>query len=453
VSQTARLAATCPAVLRLLPLALLVLPTTILAASEPSYPVSFTGGRLLDCLEQVTALTRVPILDASGLVRARQCSTLRGNFTLTQLLDRLLSPAGLGWLRRRDGSIEVQFGYGEQVHLGPLNIDSTPLPDLTPASAAGPPVTVLAREAMSATRLDEERLRSEPLLGFSQLGRYAPNVYGAGAGLSVRGQERDSDYYSGLGFSLDGIALGSYLIDGDLVSVAALGALEIARGPRSFEHGAASAAGSVNLYTPAPDEQPTTRISLGWGDRGSWRSGASWSGRFDPGGESGLRVAVERRSLPNLVREQYAVQANRPHRSIDNLHAKLNWVPEQVPGLSAEVALLAVEGDDAPLWASINFDPRHLHGSASYAEDAVRRHTRALGSAAQVQYGGEDWQVSARVNTLVNQRDGVWYAADYDPSGSYEPERRHGGGISLQRRVGGWRLAIGEPQRLVLAAA
>ena len=424
--------------------AVLLLLSSAPADAAGRYALDLPAGPLLGCLEQVTAVTGVALVDRSGLVSSRLCEALHATLELEQVLDHLLGPAGLSWRRRADGAIEIVAPDELQLKLDALVIDSTPLPDTAPAAAANPPVTALAQQAMSLTRVDASRLHSAPLLSLTQLGRFAPNVYSSGAGLAIRGQERDMDYYSGLNLYYDGIELGSFLMDGDLVSVEGLDRVQIERGPRSFERGSAAAGGALELYTPAPADTPTSRLSLGLGNGGGRRIGASWSGPLGRTGDSGLRLGVERREVPNYVREQRATAANTDRRSIDNFSAKLAMQPERLPGLSFTLALLGVDGDDAPLAGSDIYRPQQLlHDYVSTAYDALRMHTRALGGAAQLQYVHEDWTWRAHWRHLLNRRDGIWYSADFPPSGSATDERRDGSGISLQRRFDDGELVVG----------
>lgn len=433
-----------PRLRRLALLIAVLLPVSAFATDpDDTVELDLPSGPLLGCLEQLTARTGVPIVDSTGRVADLACTARHEVLSLANALDALLKPAGLAWRRRDDGAIEVVEGRKEQIELDALSVEDTPLPSIEPVIAASAPMTRLAQESMSITRITQERLETAPLLSLSQINRYAPNVYASGAGLAIRAVERDLDTFSGLAIRLDDIDLGTSLIDGDMISVENLASLDLERGPRSFERGGPGAAGALNLYTAAPAETPTLRAGFGLGNDGAHRASASWSGRFGDS-ESGLRVALENRRLPNYVDEQFVPQANRAHREVDNLFVKLNLVPESIPGLSAEVSALVVSGDDAPLWTSANESPFPLpeHGE-SYARVVRSMRTRAVGAATNVQYGSDAWYLRLTANSTVAQHRGAWVGSTFGPAGIFNTERRRATGLSGHHHTDNWDFAVG----------
>ncbi|MBL8299273.1 MAG: TonB-dependent receptor [Rhodanobacteraceae bacterium] len=413
-------------------------------AAEPVYTLELEAGPLLGCLEQIALAARVAIVDRSERVAAAACTGRSVHATLPQALDQLLVPAGLTWRRRDDGAIEViQALPGERVDLSALTIEDTPLPSLAPVTAATPPVTSMAHEAMSITRVERERLSAAPLLSLAQIARYAPNVYASGASLAIRGQERDLDPFSGLSVRLDGIDLGSSLIEGDMVPVEGLAGLELQRGPRSFERGGNATAGALDLYTAAPTDSPSLRASAGLGNDTAMRGSITGSTRFGDS-ESGMRLALERRVLAEYVHEVYVPEANRDYRVVDNLYAKLNAVPEWLPGFSLEFALLAVSGDDPALYIAAGQFPFPLaRERRSYAREAGRTQARALGAALNLQYGRDDWNLRLSANSTFARQEGLWLGSGFGPSGDLNNERRRAVGLSGRYTPGDWEMAAG----------
>ena len=412
--------------------------------TEPVYDIVLEQGPLLGCLERLALLANVPIVDRSDQVSSALCERRNLHATLPQALDEILVPVGLAWRRRSDGAIEiVRAAPGERVSLSALTIEDTPLPSLAPVTAATPTVTEMAHEAMSVTRIEHERLAASPLLSLSQIGRYAPNVYASGASLAIRGQERDLDQFSGLSVRLDGIDLGTSLIEGDMVPVEGLASMQLQRGPRSFERGGSATAGALDLYTEAPSDSPSLRASAGIGNDGALRGSTAWSTRFG-GSESGMRVALERRVMADYVHEVYVPEANRDHRVVDNLYTKLNLVPEWLPGFSLEFALLAVSGDDPALYTAAGEFPFPLSKDRlSYARDTARTQTRALGSALNLQYGRDDWNVRLSANSTLARQEGLWLGSGFGPSGDLNNERRRAVGLSARYTPGEWEMAGG----------
>lgn len=431
---------------RLAGLFAVIVPLGLLAAddSEPVYDITLDAGPLLGCLERLALLASVPIVDRSERVADALCTRYDGRATLAQTLDWILAPAGLAWRRSGDGAIEIVVAApGQSISLDALTIEDSPLPSLAPVTAATPPITEMVHEAMSVTRVEQERLVTAPLLSLSQIGRYAPNVYASGASLAIRGQERDLDTFSGLSVRLDGIDLGTSLIEGDMVPVEGLTSMQLQRGPRSFERGGSATAGALDLYTEAPSESPALRASAGIGNEGALRGSAAWSTRFG-GSESGIRVALERRVLADYVNEIHVPEANRDSRVVDNLFAKVNYVPEWLAGFSLEFALLGVAGDDPALYTAAGEFPFPLPDDRqSYARDTARTETRALGSALTLQYGGDDWNVRLGANSTFARQEGFWLGSGFGPSGDHNTERRRAVSVSGRYTPGEWEFAAG----------
>lgn len=430
---------------RLACLIALALPLPLLAADAPrEYDFALEAGPLLGCLERLSALANVAIVDRSGGVANAQCVASNRRATLAQTLDALLNPLGLAWRRREDDAIEILAAApSERVNLSALTIEDTPLPSLAPVTAAAPPVTEMVHEAMSVTRVEQERLATAPFLSLSQIGRYAPNVYASGASLAIRGQERDLDTFSGLSVRLDGIDLGTSLIEGDMVPVEGVASIEIQRGPRSFERGGRATAGALDLYTAAPAPTPTLRATAGIGNDGQLRGSTSYSDTFGES-ESGLRVALERRVLANYVNEVNVPEANSSSRTVDNAHAKLNLVPESLPGASMELSLLGVSGDDPALYTAAGEFPFPLSRDRnSYARDTARTRTRAVGSALGLQYGRDDWNVRLNANSTVAQQKGLWMGSGFGPTGDLNSERRRAVSLSGRYTLENWEMAAG----------
>jgi len=431
---------------RLAGLLVAAVPLGLHAAGDADavYDIRLESGPLLGCLERLALLANVPIVDRTERVASAECSGGRLRATLPQALDQVLAPTGLSWRRRADGAIDIIAAVPEErVNLDALTIEDTPLPSLAPVTAATPPVTAMAHDAMSVTRIEQERLVSSPLLSLSQIGRYAPNVYASGASLAIRGQERDLDQFSGLSVRLDGIDLGTSLIEGDMVPVEGLASLQLQRGPRSFERGGSATAGALDLYTEAPTETPSLRASAGIGNAGALRGSTAFSTRFGDG-ESGVRVALERRVMPDYVHEVYVPEANREQRIVDNLFTKLNWVPEWVPGLSLELAVLGVSGDDPALYTARGEFPFPLpEDRTSYARDTARTQTRALGSAMNVQYGRDDWNLRLSASSTFARQKGLWLGSGFGPSGDLNNERRRSIGLSGRYLGEQWEMAGG----------
>lgn len=374
---------------------------------------------LLDCLEPIAQAFHVRIVDTTGTPTSIACAPPGQQSTLDQALDQLVKPNGLDWRRLDDGTVEVVAANRSAiVKLSALSIEGEPVTD--PPRPENPVATPLIERATASTTIDRQWLDSAPLLGFNQISQYAPNVYGSGQSLAIRGIARDSDYFPALTVTFDGIDLGTRLLDDELVPLEDVTSLNLARGPRTFEYGGASQAGLISLTTAAPAAEPTTSILLGVGDPRARTAAISWSG---PLGTSGLGAtfALDERELPGYVRQLAVPEANVEKRTNDFGLFKLSYSPDSAEGLSAGLATFALSGDssdrgvlppkpdnDQPKPA--NFDPFDRN---SYASDPVVAQTRARGAAGFVRYDDpRQWAIDAHASITTIYRDATQLPED-----------------------------------------
>jgi hypothetical protein len=366
---------------------------------------------LLDCLEPIARTFHVRIVDTTGLAPSIACVPPVQQSTLDQALDQLVKRNGLYWRRLDDGTVEIGAANPPaMMKLSALSIEGEPVMD--PPRPDNPVATPLIERAMAFTAIDQRWLDSAPLLGFNQISWYAPNVYGAGQSLAIRGMERDSDYFPALTVTFDGIDLGTRLLDDELVPLDDVVKLNLARGPRTFEAGDASQAGAISLATAAPAAEQVTSATLGVGNLGARNAAISWSG---PLGASGLGAtfALDVHRLPGFVRQLGVPEANVEERRNDFGRFKLSYTPDSPTGLSAGLAGLALSGDssDRVILPAVSdhgqpqpasFDPSDRN---SYASDPVVARTRARGAAGFVRYEEpERWAIDAHASVTTIYR-------------------------------------------------
>ncbi len=413
-----------------------------MAAAPSRLPLDVPAGPLLGCLEHLAAAANVRIIDRDNRAATTNCHALRADLTLDQALDRLLQPLRWQWRRLEDGTIEIFATASAALDLPELTIEGAPLPEVE--RPGGPAPTVLAEQASALTRLGREWLETAPWLGFNQIGRYAPNVYGTGQGLSIRGMERDSDYLTSLSITLDGIDLGTRLLDDELVPLDDVVRLDLARGPRSFEAGRASAAGAIRLVTAPPAAEPTLRTTVGVSDQGAWRESLSWSGPLTDSG-LGATTLVERHAVPDFLQQRYAPEADIHHRLNGSARLKLRYEASDTRGPTAELAILNISGDSSDRWIEPTWisTPGTPFGRDSYAEHPVLAHTHALGTAATLRYPATDALTLEMHGAYTSiQRDGNAYPSTARTEANLENRRRAGASIQA-RPEESWVLAAG----------
>jgi outer membrane receptor protein involved in Fe transport len=407
-------------------------------AQSAQFDLNLSDGALLPCLERVALAAHVRIVDRSGATAAR-CAPLHGRYDVDGALHALLDGQNLGWLREKDGTVVIVPAVPMRLDLQTLAVEGNPLP--ANPRPRGPAATPLVENASALTRIDHTWLDTAPLLGLSQIGRFAPNVYGSGQSLAMRGLARDSDYFTALTVSLDGIDLGTRLLDDDLVPLDGLDQIDIARGPRAFESGGASAGGSVRLYSTPTAAEAMARSSLGLGNEGAWRASSYWSGPLADSG-LGMTLALQRRALPVDVEQRGDPTANLSQRRNDGSRINLSYLPDSMPGLSAQMSLLAVNGNNGDRWV--------LHEPRERIEDRDNSFTAPLltttqgrGGAASVRLqptagpsveayvSGTHIQYAMRAPSIPNQQ-----YIDYE-------QRRRAGANAQWTWDAAWHLAMG----------
>lgn len=391
--------------------ALLRATAPLAAAAETSSPAPTPpSSPLLGCLEPIARTFHVRIVDSTGRVASVACEPLQPHQTLEQAMDRQLKPRGLDWRRLDDGTLEVVVAaQHSSVKLPALDIEGEPVPEVQRPD--NPIATPLAERATASTTLDQVWLDTAPLLGFNQLSWYAPNVYGSGQSLAIRGTERDTDYFPALTVTFDGIDLGTRLLDDELVPLEDVTNLTLARGPRTFESGEGSQAGAISLRTAAPAAEPTASAAFGVGNMGARNGTISWSGPVGMISGLGATIALDEHELPSFVRQVVVPAANVDKRDNYFGRLKLRYTPDS--GLTAELAALALSGDSSdrqviapnPVFGQppAPFDPFDRN---SYASDPLVAQTRARGAAGFARYEQPDrWAIDAHASITTISRD------------------------------------------------
>jgi hypothetical protein len=403
-----------------------------LRASVPAHAAtgdaSPSSAPLLACLEPIARTFHVRIVDHTGLTTAVPCAPSPLQLSLEQAMDRLLQPLGLNWRRLDDGTLEVIAAHApSSMKLPPLDIEGEPVAEAQ--RPYNPVATPLVERATATTSLDKRWLETAPLLGFNQLSWYAPNVYGSGQSLAIRGTERDTDFFPALTVTFDGIELGTRLLDDELVPLQDVTNLTLARGPRTFESGEGSQAGAISLKTAAPTPEATESATLGAGNDGARNGAASWSGPLGTT-DFGATIALDSHELPSFVRQVVVPKANIEKRDNYFGRIKLRYAPDSP--LTAELAALGLSGDSSdrqvvvPTPAQLKHTSFDLFDRDSYAKDPVVAQTHARGAAGFVRYDKPDrWAIDAHASLTTISRDATELPFDTRWS-DYELRRRLG---------------------------
>lgn len=327
---------------------LLLLPLAAQAADAPR-ALHIDPAPLPRCLEQISAATGARFIVSPQLARsAPRCRGAAPTADAAAALDAAFEPAVLRWRLRDDGVYLLAASTVQSAGtLDVLTIEDDaegggPAGEAEDVSVGG--VRPAIADLATSTRYDASELAASPLVRFNQIGRLAPNVYSSGQSLSIRGVPRDNDFFTGAGVWLDGIDVGTLLLDHNLLGVDALASLEYQRSSAGFTDGAGHAGGAIRLTTPDPSPVFGGRIDGSGGERSAWSARASATGALWDGGLSG-RIALGRRDDPRYVRSVVVPELAGSIDQREDDSVKLLFEPEALPGFTLALNAFRIEGD------------------------------------------------------------------------------------------------------------
>lgn len=433
----------------------LALPLAALAADAPR-PLRVDAAPLPRCLEQIAAATGARFIVSPALAAsAVPCRAVDGAETAAMALEAALSDRDVAWRLRDDGVFLVAAAAPVAAGtLDTLAIEAGALEDGADSRPAPPSFRpAFADLAGSTTTYDRAELAAKPLLRFNQLGRLAPNVYSSGESLSIRGVPRDNDYFTGSGVFLDGIDLGSLLLDHNLVDIGRLDALRYERGGTGFAMGSGMAGGAIRLDTALPEPAFGLQARFGGGERSAAVAGLSATGPLSPDGSLSGRIALSAREEPRFMRSAVVPSIDGGTDRRDNAQVRLRWEPESVPGLTLDLTGFHVDGDApdrtvARPGVGVPFD---LFDRVSFDRAAIDYDLRGTGRGLRAAWeaaGG--LRLEAWGSDLRAAREGVALVEPGRITLRGDDEERSRGGVGAALPFGdGWRLFAGlERQRV-----
>lgn len=343
---------------------------------------------LARCLEQLTLATGARFIVATGVAPGVRCRAVAAAPSIDAALDAALEGEPVRWRLRDDGVyLLVPGGAATEATLEPLTIETQEdARDLAEASSPLPGPRPRVADLRSETRYAPEDLAVKPFARFGQLGRLAPNVYGSGEALSIRGVPRDNDYFSGVAVFYDGIDVGTLLLDNDVLAVDDLDSLRYGRGASAFLHGGGSAGGAIYLDTPPPTPVLAGRVRASAGQRSSRSFGAAVSGPL--GGGLSARLAVTRAEDPRYVVNRTVTAIDGDTDTRERVLAKLLYEPDALPGLTLAANAFHVDAETPDRFVARRTDdpPSAIFDEVSYDPTARDWRLDALGLGWRAEY-------------------------------------------------------------------
>jgi hypothetical protein len=432
----------------------LALPAVAGAADAPR-TLRVDAAPLPRCLEQIAAATGARFIVSPALAEAAPpCRAVDGATDAAMALDAALADRDIDWRLREDG-VYLLAAAAPRVAgtLDTLAIEDSALEAGDAAIEAPPSFRPAFAEIAVATEYTREELAAKPVQRVNQLGRLAPNVYSSGESLSIRGVPRDNDYFAGNGIFLDGIDVGSLLLDHNLLAVDDLDALRYERSGTGFAFGGGLAGGAIRVDTPLPTPFFGLRGILGAGERSAALSGLSVNGPLSPDGSLSGRIALSAREEPRFMRSAVVPAIDGDTDRRDNAQLRLRFEPEALPGLTLDLIGFHVDGDapDRGVARPGNDPSFDLYDRVSFDRSAIDYDLRATGRGLRAAYeatGG--LRVEAWGSDLRASREGVAMVEPNRTSERGDDEERARGGVGLALPFGeGWRIFGGlERQRV-----
>ncbi len=406
-----------------------------------------------DCFAEIGERSGARIVVDDNIALDRPCFGLPAGNDPARLLAAVLAGSGLAARAVGQGLYVVSVRRPDATETTPvvrplerLEIESDALdPDPRPRLAALDAV-------LAQTRYERDELANKPFVDIAQLSRLAPNLYGTGARLAIRGVERDSDFLASNTVFIDGIDVGSRLLRSDLLPLDDLERIVIQRGPRASSDGSAVMGGKVELRTAAPPPEPLVKLRTGVDDDGRGRAGVVLGGPVGDGGFS-ARIALDRRDEKPDVRFRAvpAVSIDRLRR--DTLLGKLWYEPETKIGWFAGLTAIAVNSEITDrlvgpfvIESAAAEDTRLKPQYVSDLPQARRLGVDAMALALSAGIAGDEgpWQARLDLTRTRTDLDGALFETNLRVFPERDKELRSRHRLELARELGtDWNLLLG----------
>lgn len=384
--------------------------------------MSLPAGPLWPGLQALALASGQRIFVPAGSARLEGLAhpAMDGVYRLDAALDLLLADSDHRWERDARGSILIVPRQRAHAGLEKLRIAAT-VPPADASTAPGSGVPADSRLARSGpNRIEGARLTTLPAQNFDELLRRAPNVSGQGTGLAIRGIERGAAGVATSNVYLDGIPLGTRLLES--AALPPLQRVHYLRGPRSLWEGAGALAGVIRLETTDPlyEKAADLRVSAAYDDHAELRGAVT--GQLGSAGPAMRLNAIEQYSggsIDNAITG--ASDIDRMRQTL--LQGRLLWEPDAIEALTVRASFLRLQGDPGstglvPPTPGAEFDPFERR---SFEALPRARELDAHGVATEV-----DWRFGE--NTLLRAY-GVVARTDLEVI-----TRQSGGADDLQQR-------------------
>ena len=371
---------------------------------------------------------------------------IAGRFAVDAALDALLADGSHRWERDARGSILILPRQRAHADLEKLRIAATAAPTGASTTPGNSAPTDSRLVPSGPRRIEGARLTTLPALNFDELLRRAPNVSGQGARLAIRGIERGAASVATSNVYLDGIPLGTRLLES--AALPPLQRVLYLRGPRSLWEGAGAMAGVIRLETADPlyDFGGDVRASAAHDDNYELRSAIT--GQLGSAGPAMRLNAITQHdggSIDNAITG--ARDIDRQRQAV--LQGRLLWEPDTIEALTVRASFLRLQGDPGssglvPPSPGAPFDPFERR---SYEALPRSRDLDADGVAAEVDWRfGDDTLLRAYGVSARTALETVTRAPGGGAAGQLrkEDEESSEGGLRWEQRLGPqWRLQAG----------
>jgi iron complex outermembrane receptor protein len=342
-----------PTLLRLNVFAAAVLLAASSYAQTAKVTLDIPAEPLDKALNALARQSGIQILFASEVAKSKNAPLLKGDYTVREALDKLLTGSGLVVREQADKTYTVQPA-DSSAQLPAVEVNAA-----SEETAYGPVQGYVATRSVTATKTDSSLLETPQSISVITRDRFeaqgAQSVNEAlrySAAVSSYGAGTRSDWYTVVrGFDpsvyLDGLQLPTTInLASWRVDPYQLERIELLRGPSSVLYGQGEPGGTVNMVSKLPTATPLHEIETQIGTDSRRQVAGDFSGKLDEDGKLLYRIT-------GLVRDSnLALGPNKDQRVM--LAPSLTWLIDNDTSLTVQATYLRdrTDASDAFLPAS-----------------------------------------------------------------------------------------------------
>ena len=273
------------------------------AQTQPKFSFNIPAGSLSSALVSFSAQSHIQVTSQAPTLAGHTTTGLRGQFTSSEALVRLLQGTGLSYQPLGERAFQiVPASKATNITLGPVRVGGT----FVHQDPTGPGVGYFAENTMAGTKtntpiteipnsvhvITKQQMIDQQPQTLAQALRYMPGVYAESKGTQSDGNADGSEssiMQRGFGSTLfvDGL-MSSSQIAGEPTF---LERVEVVNGPASVMYGQTTPGGMIGMSLKKPTDTPLHQVSVGFGNWGRYQANFDFSDKITKSGNIRFRIA------------------------------------------------------------------------------------------------------------------------------------------------------------------